>query len=196
MIPRSLAGDPPGQQTAHMEDSKPKQRNREWLARLRGEFVRVATRRVEAAEVEDVVQEAMRIIAEKGIDRAAEPVEGRPPVAWCFQVLRNTIGNYYQRERTRRRWVEDDTEAIAVAPSPTPLESLDSQRTLSVIEDTLAGMRRSDPTCAGYLMRILEGERAGELAASESVERGAFYRRLYRCRQKLRELLEARGVAT
>lgn len=195
-ISRRIAGDPSGAQTAIMENSNISRRSSEWLTRLRREFVRVTSRRVEAGDVEDVVQEAMRIIAEKGIDRASEPVQGRPPVAWCFQVLRNTIGNYYQRERTRRRWVETDPEATGVARVASPLESLDSQRTLTLIETTLADMMRSDPTCAGYLLRIVEGERAGELAASESIERGAFYRRLYRCRQKLRELLNARGVAT
>lgn len=179
-----------------MENSNTSRQSGEWLARLRREFVRVAGHRVEAAEVEDVVQEAMRIIAEKGIDRAAEPLEGRPPLAWCFQVLRNTIGNHYQRERTRRRWVEDDPDATGVAASPTPLESLNSARTLSIIEATLADMMHSDPTCAGYLLRIVDGQRAGELADSESIERGAFYRRLYRCRQKLRELLSTRGVVT
>lgn len=156
--------------------------------------MRIASRRVNEGDIEDVVQEAMRVVAEKGIDRAAAPLEGTEPLAWCFQVLRNTIGNHYQRQRTRRKWTESDAETGERAHNPTILESLDSERTLLVVESALDEMARTDPTCAAYLSRLADGARAGEIADDESVERSAFYRRLYRCRQKLRELLIAKGV--
>ena len=165
-----------------------------WLADLRREFVRLASRRVDADDVEDVVQDAMRVIAEKGIDRGAAPVGDAMPLAWCFQVLRNTIGNHYQRQRTKQRWTDTNEEVVARAPA-NAIESLDSGSTLSVIEGALADMAKTDGKCAGYLSRLADGARAGDIADEESVERAAFYRRLYRCRQKLRELLVARGVA-
>jgi len=156
--------------------------------------VRIASRRVDENDVEDVVQEAMRVISEKGIDRAAPPVEGVVPLAWCFKVLRNTIGNHYQRQRTRQRWTESDADAVERAQNPRVLESLDSENTLSLVEGALDEMARTDPPCAGYLSRLADGARPGDIADDESVERPAFYRRLYRCRQKLRELLTAKGV--
>jgi len=149
---------------------------------------------VDESDVEDVVQEAMRVIAEKGIDRAALPLEGVAPLAWCFQVLRNTIGNHYQRQRTRQRWTESDADAGERAQNPRVLESLDSEQTLLVVEGALGEMARSDPTCAAYLSRLADGARPGEIADDESVERPAFYRRLYRCRQKLRDILIEKGV--
>jgi len=171
----------------------------EWLTAVRREFVRIASRRVSADDVEDVVQDAMRVIAEKRMDRGAEPVDGQMPLAWCFQVLRHTIGNHYQRERTRHRHLEGDAGAVDRAEGgpdsgPTSLEAMDSFATLTVIEDALGAMRRPDAKCARYLSRLADGERAGSIAESERIERAAFYRRLYRCRQKLRDILTAKGV--
>jgi RNA polymerase sigma factor (sigma-70 family) len=165
-----------------------------WLMDLRREFVRVASRRVNEGDVEDVVQEAMRVIVEKGIDRGADPVGTQPPLAWCFQVLRNTIGNHYQRERTRRRWTDGDSGMVDRSPNPLSLESMDSHTTLATIEAALVALGNTDSTCAGYLSRMADGDRAGDIADREGIERRAFYRRLYRCRQKLRDLLAKKGV--
>lgn len=156
--------------------------------------MRLASRRVDEADVEDVVQEAMRVIAEKGIDRGAEPVGDAMSMAWCFQVLRNTIGNHYQRQKTRQRWTETDTDVVERAQNPRVIEAMDSETTLALIEGALGEMLQSDPKCAGYLSRLVDGARAGDIADGESIERATFYRRLYRCRQKLRELLTAKGV--
>jgi RNA polymerase sigma factor (sigma-70 family) len=171
----------------------------DWLTAVRREFVRIASRRVNADDVEDVVQEAMRVIAEKGIDRGVRPLEEEMPLAWCFQVLRHTIGNHYQRERTRHRRLEGDPDAVerahrsgdAMAAS---LDAMDALTTLTVIESALREMGRTDSRCARYLSRLGDGERAGSIADAEKIERTAFYRRLYRCRQKLRQILTARGV--
>ena len=134
------------------------------------------------------------MIAEKGIDRGAEPVDELMPLAWCFQVLRNTIGNHYQRQRTRQSRTEVDPAAVDRAHSPRVFESMDSQATLTLVENALDEMARTDTRCAGYLSRLADGARAGDIADDESIARAAFYRRLYRCRQKLRNLLTARGV--
>jgi RNA polymerase sigma factor (sigma-70 family) len=177
-----------------MENGDIERRTSEWLSGLRREFVRIASRRVDESDVEDVVQEAMRVIAEKGIDRGADPVDGFVPLAWCFQVLRNTIGNHYQRQRTRQRWTETDPVAVDRAHSPRVSESMDSQTTLALVEDALDDMARTDAKCADYLTRLADGARAGDIADDEAIGRAVFYRRLYRCRQKLRDLLTSRGV--
>ena len=136
----------------------------------------------------------MRVVAEKGIDRGAEPIDELVPLAWCFQVLRNIIGNHYQRLRTRQRWTEADQGAVDRAQNPRVFESMDSQTTLALIEGTLDEMAQSSPKCAEYLSLLADGRRAGEIADGETIERPAFYRRLYRCRHKLRDLLAKKGL--
>jgi len=177
-----------------MESGDIERRLSEWLSGLRREFVRIASRRVDEADVEDVVQEAMRVIAEKGIDRAVAPAGETAPLAWCFQVLRNTIGNHYQRQRTRRRWVEENPDGAPRTRSRDVLEAMDSRAILALVEDALSEMARTDARCARYLSRLADGARAGEIARDETIERAVFYRRLYRCRKKLRDLLAKRGV--
>lgn len=166
----------------------------EWLRALQRELVRIAARRVDADDVEDVVQDALSIIAAKGIDRGSEPVGDAPPLAWCFRVLRNVIGNHYQRQRTRDRWTKTDSDVVEQASAGGVLESLTSQETLIVVESALDELSRTDPVCAGYLSRMADGARARDVADDSSIERAAFYRRLYRCRHKLRELLRAKGI--
>lgn len=174
-----------------MKNGDPERATGTWLVALRAEFIRIASRRVDDADVEDVAQEAMRVIVEKGVERDTPSVEGAAPLAWCFQVLRNTIGNYYQRRRTRRRWTEPDT---GVAGEVAAIESFDSHRTLALVERALEEMRRSDPQCARYLSRLADGERVRDIAGDESLDVPVFSRRLYRCRRKLRDLLTAKGV--
>jgi RNA polymerase sigma factor (sigma-70 family) len=165
-----------------------------WLEKLRKRFVEVATRRVGESDVEDVVQDAMRVVAEKGLGPGAEPIEGRPPVAWCFQVLRNAVGNHYRREETRQRRLVSSPTAGDAEPSQRLVEELESVETLRLIEDALDEMRRGDPKCGRYLALLVDGARPQDVAVDEGIEAPVFYRRLYRCRRKLRELLVARGV--
>jgi len=167
----------------------------DWLEKLRARFIEVAARRVGESDVEDVVQEAMRVVVEKRIVPGGEVVGELPPMAWCFQVLRNTIGNHYGREDTRRRrLVAEEHSASEVAAPARFAEEMDSRETLRVIEDALVEMGRSDPQCGRYLMRLVDDARPQAVAADEGLEPAVFYRRLYRCRQKLRGLLTARGV--
>lgn len=162
---------------------------------LRRQFLHVASRRVDPADAEDLVQEALAIIHERGQPR---PGEGPlPPLAWCFQVLRNVVGNHYQRQRTRGAHVVEgaDMGAVGVASGGrTPLESLEDRELGRVLDLSLAQMERDDPQCHGYLVAIVDGQRPHQVAASQGIAEAAFYRRLYRCRQKLRARLAELGV--
>ena len=55
-------------------------------------------------------------------------------------------------------------------------------------------MATRDRDCARYLQRLFDGVAPGELARQEGLEEAALYRRVYRCRIKLRTLLARRGV--
>jgi RNA polymerase sigma factor (sigma-70 family) len=158
---------------------------------LRIRFLELARRRVPADAAEDLVHEALGIIHARG----DETPDGLPPLAWCFQVLRNVIGNWYQRRDSRERW----EQRARLQESPvviTPLQALEEREALSRIERGLRRLAKTDPNCGRYLRRIVEGADSAEVAAQEGIEAGAFYRRLYRCRAKLRELLREEGIWT
>lgn len=169
----------------------------EWFMQLRDRFVAVARKRLPNDQVEDVVQEALAVVYEKGIRiPEAGPVEGMPPLAWCFQVLRNVVGNHYQKQRTRSGTSGDaDYETLDAADDrPTPLEALQSKEAAGLIQDGLRELARLDETCCRYLRRLLDGLAPADLATEEQVDAAILYRRVYRCRSKLRDILEANGV--
>jgi RNA polymerase sigma factor (sigma-70 family) len=166
-----------------------------WLAELRVRMVRLARRRVGEEDVEDVVQSTLRVVAERGLSAESSAVDGLPPVAWCFQVLRNTIGNHYKRQRTRRKHMEDgsDLEGLhAVSPG----SEMGSRERLLTLERTLDEIEQRDEQCGGLLRRSIDGLSPQEIADERGLEMNALYQRLYRCRQRLRELLRERGVLT
>lgn len=149
------------------------------------------------------------VIVEKGVRAGAAAAFGvagatddLPPLAWCFQVLRNTIGNWYQRERTRRAAADPmsiahDQLRAATAPGQplTPLEALERSETASLLGEALRALAAGSESCGRYLRGIGDGQKPAAIARREGVEEAALYRRIYRCREKLRALLAARGVS-
>jgi RNA polymerase sigma factor (sigma-70 family) len=168
----------------------------QWASALRTRFHEVARRRLPPDLVEDVVQEALRVVVEKRIAVTTD-VEAPPSLAWCFQVLRHTIGNAYRRQRRRENreagpeTMERGTKATA---DPTPLEALEAREARGAIERALASLARSDQECARMLTRVVEGSSPAEIASQGGTDPLVFYRRSYRCRQKLRALLLQEGV--
>jgi DNA-directed RNA polymerase specialized sigma24 family protein len=168
----------------------------EWLGRLRERFISIARRRVAADAVEDVVQDALRVVIERGIPvPGALAHEGEPMLAYCFQVLRNVIGNHYQKERVQQRRREPGMPDSGFAdPAPVPLESVASKEAVRIVGECIASMTGADAACGRYLRRLADGAGVGELAREERLAEAVLYRRVYRCRIKLRSLLARRGV--
>lgn len=168
----------------------------QWLVALRARFVSVARRRVAADDVEDVVQEALRIVISKesGGPGGAR-LDGELPIAWCFAVLRNAVGNHYQRTRVRQR-VHAPLEAAGepAGLAPTPLEALESADAASRIEAAVVALATESGTCGRYIRALAAGRTPAEVASEEGLEEASLYRRVYRCRQRLRALLAERGV--
>ncbi len=167
-----------------------------WLLDLRRRFVSVARRRVPEADVEDIVQDALRVVVEKHIQGpGSRLVEGAPPIAWSFTVLRNTIGNHYQRARVRQRvHVPLDTAVGAADDLPTPLEALESSDAVERIRRAIAELPPESENCSRYLLALIEGRSPAELAGEEGLEQSVLYRRVYRCRQMLKARLARLGV--
>jgi len=158
-----------------------------WLGELRARFVSVARRRLPEDAVEDVVQDALRVVHEKG--------EEHPELPWCFQVLRNTIGNWYQKQRVRSRDLAPEDAAVPRA-APTPLEALEDRELGRVLAESVAALGTTDAGCGRYLERLMAGETPATIAGEEGVDPAVLYRRIYRCRGKLREILIGKGVVT
>lgn len=131
----------------------------QWLEWLRRSLVRIAKRRVAAADVEDVVQDAMRVVVERNIDPESGEFDELPPVAWCFRVLHHTIGNYYQKETTRRKRVTSAPNGLPVEPGAAGrfAAELDSRETAAVVEKAVERLGRDDAQCAAYLTALVEG---------------------------------------
>lgn len=163
-----------------------------WLEDLRSRMLGLARRRVPADAAEDLVQDAMRVIVEKGGSSAAgDEIDGRPRLAWCLQVLRNVIGNHYRRAETRKKLIDGSIEPESLGRL---LEARSSEDRIRAIEDGLAELSAADANCGRYLTRMADEVPAREIARDEGIETHALYQRLYRCRAKLRRILKGKGV--
>jgi len=171
-------------------------------------FLTIAKRRVQEADVQDVVQDALRIVLTKYGGRGAH--EGI--LIWSLAVLRNVIGNYYQARKREGQWVshQEGSEGLADVAAHRPhadatgtggfdVDSGAAERIIAAI----SALSRTHPRCASIFRAILEstdqggGAREVSLRAMETVRhihpeitRGAFYVALHRCRSRLREIVE------
>lgn len=176
-----------------------------WLEQLRARFIDVARARVSEGAVEDVVQDAMAIIYQKAVARDSAVAWAPPALPWCFQVLRNVVGNHYQRERTRLGGerpgsaLHDGVHAFtARQDNPTPMEALERSERARVLREAIQELAGQDDFCGNHFLEML-GDRGGSPAGPTSARdvRGASastpYVRLFRCREKLRKILTRRG---
>jgi DNA-directed RNA polymerase specialized sigma24 family protein len=177
-----------------------------WLEQLRVRFIDIARVRVAEGAVEDVVQDAIAIIYQKAPGSGVS--DWSPPeLPWCFQVLRNVVGNHYQRERTRRRGDQPGSalhdglqEFTAARRNPTPMEALEKRERGRILREAIRELATSDTFCGNHFLEIL-GDHAPSAAdsvadggAEGSTSRASTkYVRLFRCREKLRKILTRRG---
>ena len=173
-----------------------------FLSDLRERFLVLAKRRVREDAVEDVVQEALRIVLERYRRRRT----GVPVLVWSLAVLRNVIGNHYQgrqRERQRTREVEDWQRLPVPDAAPDPLEETAAAELWEALGRALDRLAATSRRCAELFRHLLASLREGgsgqevtarvleRMRRSEPrLTRNAFYVALHRCRGRLRALLE------
>ena len=177
------------------------------LAALRVRLLPVAKRRVREEDSEDLVHDGLRIVLEKLGARAVR----RPILIWSYAVLRNVIGNYYQKRQRRGEEVcLQDERLVAPGTSLQPaevagdeMEALGSAPTAPEMARALARLSRQHPRCAVLFGLILEclGEIGDPAEATREAlcrmrmqdgapTRNALYVLLHRCRTRLRRLLD------
>jgi len=177
---------------------------------LRVRFLTIAKSRVQEEDAEDVVQETLRIVHAKYGSRS----EGAGILIWGLAILRNVIGNYYQkrkRDSTRMIAVEDSKAVVAGADEAgartdgtgDPLG--ESSRTVDEITEAITRLTDRYPRCGAIFRGIIESLAQGGgrqevsqramkvvLDADPKMTRGGFYVALHRCRFHLRQILEAK----
>lgn len=174
---------------------------------LRVRFVQVAKRRVRADDVEDVTQEALGIVLAK---YAARGASGRV-LTWGLAILRNVIGNHYQRRERLARGEPFDERRHTDGPGGGAVPAArDGGEGEEILRETLAAidrLSRDEARCAALFGRILESLAEGGTAAEMThralermradfgeLSRGALYVALHRCRASLRAILADMGV--
>ncbi|MCK4415336.1 MAG: hypothetical protein KAY32_17515 [Candidatus Eisenbacteria sp.] len=168
---------------------------------LRVRFLEIAKRRVREEDREDLVQDALGIVLAK-----YRRTESPSLLPWGLTILRNVIGNYYQRRATREREqsLEERTEKGREAQVPA-LEILEQRAAQERVERVLAAMEslaRRHPRCGQLFRRLLESLQLGGGAREisrramawlrgdlDGATENSLYVALHRCRQQLRRAL-------
>jgi DNA-directed RNA polymerase specialized sigma24 family protein len=177
---------------------------------LRVRLIQVAKHRVQDADAQDLVQDALRIVLERHHERRA----GSGILVWSLAVLRNVIGNYYQARKRERRHLSlgegPDTVSTTGLRSGTAgggeVELPGGSELVERMTLAVESLARRYPRCGGIFRAILEsldgggGPRDVSSRALEKVRRefpdlssGSFYVALHRCRTRLRDLLAESG---
>ena len=161
-----------------------------WLAQLRERFAEIAARRVPESAAEDVVHDALAVVLAKGLAEADRHGQPDPPLSWSFTVLRNVIGNYYQN----RRGHESVDGMELTDDRPDVLAALTTAERARTIRSAVDDLRRENAECADWLWSLAQGGKVADLARRAQLDPSVLYRRLYRCRRKLAEILRGKGV--
>ncbi len=134
---------------------------------------------------EDIVQSACSTVVEKLTD--ADLSKGFAP--WAYSILRNHIGNAYQRR---------DRESKRHAPSEL-IASVAEQGEASVvfrlaIEDCLSQLQRENPRYCGIVELCGQGYKTDEISDKLRITPTNCHSILSRARAKLRQCLAAKGI--
>ena len=173
------------------------------FASMRVRFIQVSKQRVREDDLEDVVQDALQIVHGKYRDRGA----GRGILVWSLAVLRNVIGNYYQKKARQGGGEPFDDRLHSHASQPAPPDALLGQDGEEIF-GALALLAGEQPRCGALFRRVLASlERGGDPAQINrralqilradypGMSRGSLYVALHRCRKRLREILQRGEVA-
>jgi DNA-directed RNA polymerase specialized sigma24 family protein len=160
----------------------------------------IAKRRIRADEVDDCVQDTLRVVHRKYRTRPARV--GILP--WSFAVLRRVIGNVYRRRARAAAREGPEAQAAALAsPEFDPLAAREAAALRRRVADAIERLEREHARC-GRLFRVIlaslargDGEEeavASAMSALRDVEpaltRGNFHVILHRCRNRLRQAME------
>lgn len=200
---RHLIADQPLDQIAALARSGDGAAETALFESLRVRFLDVAKRRVRTDDIEDVVQESLRIIHLKY--RQTDPQTR--VLTWAMVVLRNVIGNYYQKRKRldRAEPFEDQIHSAAPDVQAADYESaplIPDHDSIRPLLDAIRFLGEQYPRCGRLFRSILENIEKGEapkgipsdtidqlLHDLGGISRDTLYVTLHRCRKRLREIM-------
>ncbi len=148
----------------------------------------VARRRVRDSHLaEDVTQATFVVLARKASSLREQSVLS----SWLFQVVRLTSFKALREEARRRR--RETEAALRMQTSPSADEDQSWQELEPLLDESVARLRRGDRQA--LLLRFYERKSFAEVADALGSTEDAVRKRVSRAVEKLRGMLERRGVA-
>lgn len=146
---------------------------------IRLRMIAVARKRIQGDASQDVVQEAMMILNSK-LDQVKDEKEVLP---FAFQILRNCIGNYYNKVRREQRIIEfsDSAEQAGIVD--------ENSDWLEILTKAISHLRVDSPRCAQLFEALLGSAEIEDLRKLLDLTADNVYRTLYRCRNRLKKIL-------
>lgn len=102
---------------------------------------------------------------------------------FVFMTLRNRIGNYYQKVKTEKKYI-DFSEAREPA-----IRQDDSGEWSQVLEKALEHLKSDHARCEELLRAVLRSAELPELKQLLATDEANVYRTLYRCRSRLKTII-------
>ncbi len=142
-------------------------------------------------DAQDLVQDFLETVWEKWEEVKSQ--ENGRFIGWANTVLYNLVGTYVRGDRRRREKfvLTDDSASDIPDPDFHHKEFLEQGRLVERLPEMI---KKLSKMCQDILSLFLEGsERKEVLAAFPYMPRNRLYKRLFDCREKLKELLIASG---
>ena len=150
-----------------------------FFTNVRERIAVVARKRIQGAAYEDVVQETLIILKAKLPELQAK--ENLMP--FVFQILRNCIGNYYQKVKTEQKYIDFSADASDAV-------RLDENQDWSqILNKAIAHLKKEHERCAKLLEAVMQSAEIQELKSLLNLDEANVYRTLYRCRNRLKEII-------
>lgn len=133
-------------------------------------------------DYEDVVQETLMTVYE----HLSELGDAEHLLTFATKVLRNKIGNFYQRRERQSRYLGGQRRGHHVY---NPNELWDLQESIEILSHALDRLGQRRPRCRDLLVGLADGASLEELCEEFDIPRTRIHYQIFRCRRALRSIL-------
>lgn len=150
---------------------------------LRTRFLVLAKLRLMEEDAQDVVQETLMVVD----DHFSELETAESLLAFTNEVMRNKIGNFYQKRNRRMRYQAEWEEV----PEPTYYMDgeLDAAELARIMRKAIDQLGEKNSRCRAILLGLCEGLSLSELSQRLQLPRPRIDDWVFRCRKELRRIL-------
>ncbi|HXF04944.1 MAG TPA: sigma-70 family RNA polymerase sigma factor [Blastocatellia bacterium] len=148
---------------------------------LRARISALAKYRI-GTDYEDVVQETLMTVYE----HLNELRDAEHLLMFATKVLRNKIGNFYQKQERQSRYLEGQRRRH---PIYNPYELWDLQESVKILAHALDRLGQRRPQCRDLLLGLADGASIEELCEEFDIPPTRIHYRIFRCRRALRSIL-------